>query len=131
MFTMVASRTTMSWAMPMKASAVQRCGSSAGVVVPAGAWDMRELRYGCQVGWADVRVGEARGRRADAMSAGDRRGDDTETTPVPVRVTEPAVPCTDRAPHAGHGRPSLGSVDPDTLRAEVRDFLATRRGRIT
>src|SRR4051794_9299227 len=41
MFTMVASRTTISWAMPMKASAFQRCGSGAGVVVPAGAEDMK------------------------------------------------------------------------------------------
>src|SRR3954464_2447752 len=45
MFTMVASRTTISWAMPMKASAFHRCGSGAGVVVPAGAEDMGELRF--------------------------------------------------------------------------------------
>src|SRR3954468_8630579 len=45
MFTMVASRTTISWAMPMKASAFHRCGSGAGVVVPAGAGDMGELRF--------------------------------------------------------------------------------------
>src|SRR3954452_2999238 len=116
MFTMVASRTTISWAMPMKASAFQRCGSGAGGAVESAS-GTEELRYEDQA----ARGGAAAGAATPA-SLGT-----TETTPVPRRVAEPAVPCTGRAPHAARGRPTVGSVDADQLRAEVGDFLITRR----
>src|SRR3954452_19543491 len=131
MFTMVASRTTISWAMPMKASAFQRCGSSRGLVAD-GAWGTGHSGTGA---WDRT---AAAGRRRSPCSAGARWVTSApavrvviETTRVLSPVAGPAVRCTDRAPHAGRGRPSLGSVDADELRAEVRDFLVTRRGRIT
>src|SRR3954462_15758767 len=116
MFTMVASRTTISWAMPMKANAFHRCGSGAGVVVPAGAEDMGELRF------------EKRGIRWGA--AGRRPPNTVQGTRAPPAAAGPVVARTDRAPHPSCARPTVGSVDADQLRAEVRDFLIPRRGRI-
>jgi transcriptional regulator with XRE-family HTH domain len=43
----------------------------------------------------------------------------------------PVVPGNDSAPLPCCGRPNLGVVDSNAIRTEVRDFLASRRARIT
>src|SRR3954452_14454132 len=97
MFTMVASRTTISWAMPMKASAFHRCGSGAGVIVPAGAEDMGELRF--------EKEGDRVGRR------GASTADTVQETRATAAAAGPVVARTDRAPHRG----AEGSAGPQRL----------------
>src|SRR4051812_29115567 len=99
MFTMVASRTTISWAMPMKANAFHRCGSGAGVVVPAGAEDMGELRF------------EKRGIRWGA--AGRRPPNTVQGTRAPPAAAGPVVARTGRAPQPACS--AAGSVGPQRL----------------
>src|SRR5688572_11606298 len=63
--------------------------------------------------------------------SGGPRGGNTQGTRDPPRVAVPVVPGTDRAPLPGCGRPNLDVVDINAVRDEVRDFLASRRARIT
>ncbi len=56
--------------------------------------------------------------------------DNNQTTLVQAFVAELAVACTDRPPLTGCGRPSLECVS-DRNRPEVRDFLTSRRARVT
>src|SRR5688500_7585813 len=64
-------------------------------------------------------------------STGGPRGGNTQGTRDRSGVAVPVVPGTDRAPLPGCGRSSLDVVDSNAVRDEVRDFLASRRARIT